>query len=153
MALPDIGKFIKYDPQRFVIGSLANQIKTLIQRMKMRGYKPWKILLSPGLRHAFRLEMERSAAAREYVRNDLQDSFMGLPIIIDTTVSEPIIMINPEDRVWTLEDAQSTPDEVLWNSKKGRRNPNAVYQPKWRPKRAGIDQGTEIPFRSELRRP
>lgn len=128
--LPDIGRFVKHDPQRFVVGSLANQIRVLVQRMKMRGYKPWKILLSPGLRYALRLENDP-----EYRRHDLGGWFLGLPIVVDTTVREPIIMINPEDRFWTLEEAQSTPEETVWESKKGLANPNEVHQPKWRSRR------------------
>lgn len=134
--MKDIGTFVKHDPQRFVVGSLANQIRTLVQRMKMRGYKPWKILLSPGLRYAFRLEMERSAAAHEYVRHDVQDSFLGLPIVIDSTVHEPIIMIDPGDRFWNIPKSQSTPEETVWKHKKGLIKPGEIYQPKWRLRRS-----------------
>lgn len=83
-------KFVKHDPQRFVVGSLANQIKVLLQRMQMRGFKPWKILLNPGLRYALELE------GHDYVKRDLGHFFMGLLIQIDVTVSEPIILIKPE---------------------------------------------------------
>ena len=107
--LPDLGTFVKHDQQRFVVGSLANQIKVLIQRMKMRGYEPWKILLSPGLRDALRLENRP-----EYVRHDVGDLFMGLQIRIDASVNEPIILIKPELRARPLDQGHSTPEEVAW---------------------------------------
>lgn len=110
--VPDIGKFVKHDPQRFVVGSLANQIRVLIQRMKMRGYTPWKIMLSPGLRFALRSEME--GKLQEYQKHDKGDMFMGLPIKIDSTVMEPIIMIKPEPRIQPLDEGQSTPEETVW---------------------------------------
>lgn len=102
--LPDIGKFVKHDPQRFVVGSLANQIRTLIQRMTMRGYKPWKILLSRGLSYALFLEVGQSV---DYYKTDQGSFFMGLLIKVDDTVEEPIIMIKPE-KVPKFDDAQST---------------------------------------------
>ena len=113
--LPDIGTFIKHDPQRFVVGSLANQIRVLIHRMKMRGYKPWKILLSPGLRFALRSEMEGKI---DYQRHDKGDMFMGLPIKLSSDVVEPIIMIEPEACGKPTEAAQSTPEEVVWRRRK-----------------------------------
>lgn len=116
--LPDIGKFIKHDPQRFVVGSLANQIRVLIQRMRMRGYQPWKILLSPGLRYALRLESESSMQSNDYRRHDQGDTFMGFPIVVDKTVEEPIIMIKPELRDRPLEQGRSTPEEVAWKRRK-----------------------------------
>ena len=114
--LPDLGKFVKHDPQRFVVGSLANQIRVLIQRMKMRGYEPWKILLSPGLRFALRSEMRDKLT--EYVSHDKGDMFLGLPIVVDSTVEEPIIMVKPELRYQPLEQGRSTPEEVAWKRKK-----------------------------------
>lgn len=103
--LPDIGKFIKHDKQRFIVGSLANQIRTLLQRMKMRGYKPWKILLNRGLRYALYLEMSGKMG---YKRTDSGDFFNDLPIVVDDTVEEPIILIRPEIRKDPLEKGQST---------------------------------------------
>ena len=86
-------KFVKHDPQRFVIGSLANQIRVLLQRMKMRGYKPWKILLSRGLSYALYLECRDGL---DYTKTDQGSFFMGLLIKIDDTCQEPIIMVKPE---------------------------------------------------------
>lgn len=112
--LPDLGKFVKHDQQRFVVGSLKNQIKVLIQRMKMRGFKPWKILLSPGLRFALRSECGISP---EYVRHDLGDVFDGLPIVVDTSVREPIIMLKPEVRDTPLDMGKSTDERLHWKRK------------------------------------
>ncbi len=116
----------------------------------MRGYKPWKILLNRGLRDALRLDAGDSG---DYIRHDAGDSFLGLPIRINETVSEPIIMIDPLDSVWKLEKAESTSDEVLWNQRKrGIRNPNEVNQPKWksRHRRTGFVEGRTVPKRSGL---
>jgi hypothetical protein len=118
-SLPDIGTFVKHDPQRFVVGSLANQIRVLIQRMKMRGYQPWKILLSPGLRFALRSEV---GGTMEYAKHDQHDMFLGLPIVLDTTVREPIMMIKPERRTVPLEKGFSTSEERVW-----RRGRNAEH--------------------------
>ena len=114
--LPDIGKFVKHDPQRFVVGSLANQIRVLVQRMKMRGYKPWKIMLSPGLRFALRSEMEGKIA--EYIRHDLGDMFLGLPVVVSPDAVEPLILIKPEVRETPLDQGKSTPEEVAWRRRK-----------------------------------
>lgn len=116
--LPDIGTFIKHDPKRFMTGAIGNQIRTLIQRMKMRGYRPWKILLSPGLRYALRLDQGESP---DYVRHDLGDRFMGLEIKVDATVEEPIIIIKPEIRRDALEQGVSTNPERLWRYQRASR--------------------------------
>ena len=110
--LPDIGKFIKSDRALWTGPMVANRIRVLIQRMKMRGYKPWKILLSQPLR-----ELLRVHADADYKRHDQGDTFMGLLIKIDNTLQEPIILIKSERRVTPLEQAQSTDPRRNWRRK------------------------------------
>jgi hypothetical protein len=110
-----VGLFVKHDPQRFVVGAIGNQIRVLIQRMKLLGYKPWKILLSPGLAYALRLD---SGDSPDYVRHDLGSRFMGLEIKIDPSVQEPIIMVKPEMRETPLDLGHSTPEEMVWRKKR-----------------------------------
>lgn len=86
-------------------GQLSNQIKVLIQRMRLRGYTPWKILLHPGMRWVLREECRHLTIYRTH---DQGDTYAGLPIVCDTSVNEPIIMIDPEYRDTPLEKAQST---------------------------------------------
>lgn len=113
MALPDVGTFVKHDQQRFVVGSLANQIRVLLQRMRLRGYHPWKILLSRGLRDALRLENSPG-----YVKHDEGDTFGSLPIVIDNSVREPLILVKPEPRKAALDMGQSTSEEYVWKRRK-----------------------------------
>lgn len=115
MPSTDIGKFIRPDQQRYMVGAIGNQIRTLIQRMKMRGYQPWKILLSRGLRDALRLD---SGESPDYLRHDQGDRFMGLEIKIDVSVTEPLILVKPQWRDAPLEREQSTDEEVLWQRMK-----------------------------------
>lgn len=81
----------------------------------MRGCKPWKILLSRGLRDALRLELSDQALYRTH---DQGDRFMGLEIKIDESVVEPIILIKPEWRDTPMEQGLSTPEERLWRRMK-----------------------------------
>jgi len=71
---------------------IANQIRVLIQQMQMRNLEPGKILLSHGIRWALREEM-KGKLAHEYKQHDLGDTFAGLPIVVDNSVNEPIILI------------------------------------------------------------
>lgn len=109
----EIGKFLKVDSQKNIVGAIGNQIRVLVQRMKMRGYQPWKILLSRGLRDALRLD---SGESPDYVRHDVADCFMGLEIKLDASVEEPIIMVKPVLRDAPLADAagQSTDPRRNW---------------------------------------
>lgn len=77
---------------------IANQIKVLIQQMRMRGLEPEKILLSHGLRWALREEMSGNGV---YKKHDLGDTFAGLPVVVDNSVNQPLVMIKRKHKFQT----------------------------------------------------
>ncbi len=70
---------------------LSNKIRVLIQGANRSGKKPWKILLSKGLRWALEEELRDKGT---YVKRDQGHFFEGLLIVIDNTVKEPILLID-----------------------------------------------------------
>lgn len=83
---------------------ISNQIKVLIQRMRLCGFEPWKILLHQGLRWALKEEMKGNPA---YRATDQGDFFGGLMIVIDNTVTEPLILAKPERKDAKFEEADN----------------------------------------------
>lgn len=74
-------------------GRLENQLRVLIQRARLAGKEPWKILLSKGLRWA----LEQECLGQPYYRKtDQGHYFGGLLIVVDQHVVDPIILIKPE---------------------------------------------------------
>lgn len=73
---------------------LNNQLKVLLQRVYNGGREPEKILMSPGMREALRLEMRGSA---HYVQNSFpkEDLFYMIPIIVAKEVDKPLIQLKP----------------------------------------------------------
>lgn len=69
---------------------IANQIRVLIQRMRLMQLEPEKILMSQPIREALRNEMSGNALYRV---TDQAHLFAGLPIVIDASIHHPIVMI------------------------------------------------------------
>lgn len=82
-------------------GKLSNQIKVLIQRARMAHREPWKIIMPKAMRWA--LEQELQPAMVGYKKTDQGHYYGGLFIVIDNSVTEPIILIKPEMRAKPLE--------------------------------------------------
>lgn len=85
---------------------LTNQIKVLIQRMKLAGRQPYKILLSRGLRDALVMELGHTGLLRFKLKRTpdpflgkpekIADvSFEGLPIVVDDSLKEILIQAKP----------------------------------------------------------
>lgn len=77
-------------------GKISNQLKVLIQRTRMAGREPWKILMPKGMKWA--LEQELQPMLVGYKKTDQGCYYGGLLIVVDNTVTEPIILIKPEYR-------------------------------------------------------
>lgn len=81
------------------MGQLTNQIRVLLQRVKMAGREPHKILMHQGLRDALRAELE-PIFVREKIdaydpRQGATDMFEGLPIVVDNSVGEILVQVKP----------------------------------------------------------
>lgn len=83
---------------------LINQIRVLLQRMKLAGREPYKILLSRGLRDALVNELGHTGILRFKRMPDpflgkpekIADiSFEGLPIVVDDSLKEIMIQAKP----------------------------------------------------------
>jgi hypothetical protein len=80
---------------------ISNQIKVLIQQMRLRNMDPWKILLCHGLRWSLREEMRNKV---EYRVTDQGDFFGGIQVVIDESCVEPMILVRPLKRATPLEE-------------------------------------------------
>lgn len=80
---------------------ISNQIRVLIQQMKVRNMDPWKILMCSGLCWALREEMRHKVG---YRMTDQADFFGGIQIVVDESCTEPLIMVRPEKRTAPLEE-------------------------------------------------
>lgn len=80
---------------------ISNQIKVLIQQMRVRNMEPWKILMCSGLRWALREEMRHKMG---YRMTDQADFFGGVQVVVDESCQEPLILVCPEKRVTPLEE-------------------------------------------------
>lgn len=81
---------------------ISNQIKVLLQQMRIRNLEPWKILICSGLRFALREEMRHRI--REYRMTDQGDLFGGIQVVVDESCVEPLILVRPEKRTTPLEE-------------------------------------------------
>lgn len=73
---------------------LKNQLKVLLQRVYNGGREPSKILLSPGMREALRMEMQGSTL---YTVGTFpkEDMFNGVTIVVAKGVDKPLIQLKP----------------------------------------------------------
>lgn len=73
---------------------LKNQLKVLLQRVYNGGREPEKILMSPGMREALRLEMHGSIS---YTVGTFpkEDTFHGITIVVAKEVTQPLIQLKP----------------------------------------------------------
>lgn len=73
---------------------LKNQLKVLLQRVYTGGREPAKILLSPGMREALRMEMA-GAAVYHVGTFPKEDTFHGITIVVAKGVEQPMIELIP----------------------------------------------------------
>jgi len=74
---------------------ISNQIKVLLQQMRLKNMEPWKILICNGLRWSLREEMRYKQG---YRMTDEGDFFGGVQVVIDDSCVEPLILVRPEKR-------------------------------------------------------
>ncbi len=78
---------------------LTNQIRVLLQRVKMAGREPHKILMCRGLRDALYLELNhvfvRGKVGAYDAIQGATDTFEGIPVVVDESCVEPIIQVKP----------------------------------------------------------
>lgn len=84
---------------------ISNQIKVLIQQMRARNLEPWKILICSGLRWALREEMRHECG---YRTTDQGDFFGGVQVVVDESVTEPLILVRPQKRKTPLEESYAS---------------------------------------------
>lgn len=84
---------------------IRNKIKVMLQQMMMKGYVPWKLLMSKGICWALREECQ---GMDEYKATDKAHFYGGLQIVIDNSVVDPIILCKPEYAKKTLEESYAT---------------------------------------------
>ncbi len=72
---------------------ISNQIKVLLQQMRVRNLEPWKILVCHGLRWSLREEMRHKMG---YRITDQGDFFGGIQVVIDESCVEPLILCKPK---------------------------------------------------------
>lgn len=81
------------------MAQLTNQIRVLLQRVKMAGREPHKILMCRGLRDALRMELRPILMRSEIeVYDKMQgatDLFEGIPVVVDESCVEPMIQVRP----------------------------------------------------------
>lgn len=69
---------------------LSNQIKVLLQRVRMAGREPLRLLMPNGLRWALKAE-----GSPEYHHMHNGDFFGPLPIVVDDTLKEILVQVEP----------------------------------------------------------
>lgn len=83
---------------------LVNQIRVLLQRVKMAGREPYKILMHQGLRDNLRTELGHTGILQfkvipdttiDKARKQDEFTFLGLPVVVDNTLKEILIQVKP----------------------------------------------------------
>lgn len=88
------------------MGQLTNQIRVLLQRVKLAGREPHKILMHCGLYEVLRGELvgkiihKREAnidfdSAVDCMRGMVDMTFEGIPIVVNNTLKEILIQTKP----------------------------------------------------------
>lgn len=80
---------------------ISNQIKVLLQQMRIRNLEPWKILLCRGLWWALQEENKDKLV---YRKTDQGCFFGGVQVVIDESCVEPLILVRPDKRMTPLEE-------------------------------------------------
>lgn len=78
-----------------MISNVRNQMKVLLKMVEIKKKIAWKILVPKPLRWALE---ESCKGTGEYRKTDQGHYFNGILVVIDNSVSEPIVIIKPEPR-------------------------------------------------------
>lgn len=103
---------------------LINQIKVLLQRVKMAGREPHKLIMNQGLKECLQLELGHTAslAYRHIIsphdddaiyhpkQGTIEMTFQGIPILVDNSLKEILIQTKPRP----MEEDEPVPN-VDWS--------------------------------------
>lgn len=90
------------------MGMLTNQIHVLLQRVKMAGREPHKIIMHQGLKETLMNEIRgtsvRLAGIQKVVpmpevynarQGAIAETFEGIPIVVDNSIGEILVQVKP----------------------------------------------------------